>query len=97
MSRLRACIGLVSLGACLCHNTTKLTTPTQEVNSRYADRHKILRFTSKRVTRKYSFEMASVPHESEYLQVRYSTDYPPPQVGDTGHTFSHVFGTNTSR
>lgn len=67
------------------------------MNSRYAERHKILRFTSKRVTRKYSFELASVPHESEYLQVRYSTDYPAPLAGDKGQTFSHVFGTNTSR
>lgn len=69
----------------------------QEVNSRYADRHKILRFTSKRVTRKYSFEKGWVPQECEYLMVRYSTDYPAPQPGDSGHTFSHVFGTNTSR
>ena len=72
-------------------------THLQEVNSRYADRFKILRFTSKRVTRKYSFELASIPQESEYLMVKYSTDYPAPQMGETGQTFSHIFGTNTSR
>ncbi len=68
----------------------------QEVNCRYADKYRILRFTSKKVTCKYSFEKAEVPQESEYLQVKYSMDYPAPNKTDSGQTFSHVFGTNTS-
>ena len=48
------------------------------------------------MNRKYSFEKAEVPQESEYLQVRYSMEYPAPQMTDSGLTFSHVFGTNTS-
>jgi DNA polymerase alpha subunit A len=66
----------------------------EEFNTRIAERYKILQFKSRRVTKKYAFEPPTVPRESEYLEVKYLSDYPalPPNL--KGSTFSHVFGTN---
>ena len=50
-----------------------------------------------RVTKKYAFELAAIPSESEYLEVRYSAESPAPPRDASGRSFSHVFGTNTSR
>jgi DNA polymerase alpha subunit A len=50
-----------------------------------------------KVTKKYSFEKANVPAESDYLEVRYAADLPVLPSDLSGETFSHVFGTNTSR
>lgn len=50
-----------------------------------------------RVSLKYAFEKPEIPHESEYLEVRYSAEHPAPPSTASGRTFSHVFGTNTSR
>ena len=50
-----------------------------------------------RVTKRYAFDRPDVPRESEYLEVQYSTQYPAPPMNTSGRTFSHVFGTNTSR
>eukprot|EP00731_Ephydatia_muelleri_P030456 Em0021g979a len=62
----------------------------KEFNDNFALKFKS--FTSKRVTKKYAFELVDVPHESEYLQVLYSAEYPAPPPGYSGQTFSHVFG-----
>ena len=64
---------------------------------KYAEPQKIMKFTSRRVTRKYAFDQSDIPHESEYLQVMYSTDYQAPPINASGKTFSKVFGTYTSR
>lgn len=55
------------------------------------------KFGCKRVTRKYAFELPSVPAESEYLKLVYpfaSSAQLPASL--SGSTFSQVFGTNTS-
>ena len=49
------------------------------------------------MTKKYAFEFPDVPAESEYLEVRYSANAPAPSQNASGRSFSHVFGTNTSR
>lgn len=42
-----------------------------EFNS-IADKYQIQNFKSRKVTKKYAFELADVPDESEYLEIRYS-------------------------
>ncbi|XP_071001782.1 DNA polymerase alpha catalytic subunit-like, partial [Oncorhynchus clarkii lewisi] len=49
-----------------------------------------------KVEKSYAFEIADVPTESEYLEVRYSAEYPSLPSDLKGATFSKVFGTNTS-
>ena len=68
-----------------------------EFNAKYAEPLRIMRFTSRRVTRHYAFDQSDVPQESEYLQVVYSAEYPAPPMDASGRTFSRVFGTTTSR
>lgn len=68
----------------------------QEFSDKFADRHQILKFSSKRVTKRYAFELPDVPSECEYLEVKYSADYPAPSMDDKGRSYSRVFGTNTS-
>ena len=69
----------------------------QEFNSRYAEPYRIMKFSSRRVTRCYAFELPDVPQESEYLQVQYSAEYQAPPHNASGRTFSRVFGTTSSR
>jgi len=68
----------------------------REFQDRYAEPCRMMKFTSKRVTKKYAFELPNVPRESEYLEVQYSAQYPAPPMNTSGQTFSHVFGANTS-
>ncbi|CAH3199062.1 unnamed protein product, partial [Porites evermanni] len=49
-----------------------------------------------KVQKAYAFEIQDVPVTSEYLEVKYSADYPQLPSDLTSQTFSHVFGTNTS-
>ncbi|KAF7661751.1 hypothetical protein LDENG_00253600 [Lucifuga dentata] len=67
----------------------------QEV-SKLSENFKIMKFKSKNVEKNYAFEIPDVPTHSEYLEVRYSAEFPalPPSL--KGATFSHIFGTNTS-
>ncbi|XP_041717792.2 DNA polymerase alpha catalytic subunit isoform X2 [Coregonus clupeaformis] len=67
----------------------------QEVNN-LSEKFKIMKFKSKKVEKSYAFEIADVPTESEYLEVRYSAEYPSLPSDLKGATFSKVFGTNTS-
>lgn len=84
---------------------SKSATPTDNVtmkdvytefNDKYAEKYHIMKFSSRRVEKKYAFEFSDVPRESEYLEVRYSTDHPAPPSNASGKTFSRVFGTTTS-
>ncbi|XP_070173652.1 DNA polymerase alpha catalytic subunit-like [Littorina saxatilis] len=68
----------------------------QEFNDKMAERHKITKFKSKKATKKYAFEKADVPVESDYLEVHYAADLPVLPSDLHGETFSHVFGTHTS-
>lgn len=53
-------------------------------------------FLAKYVTRKYAFELPSVPAESQYLKVKYGFDEPQLPLDLSGKTFSRAFGINTS-
>jgi DNA polymerase alpha subunit A len=50
----------------------------------------------KACTRKYAFELPDIPKEGQYLKLLYPYTKPALELGLTGETFSHVFGTNTS-
>ncbi|KYK56726.1 DNA polymerase alpha catalytic subunit [Drechmeria coniospora] len=50
----------------------------------------------KACTRKYAFELAGIPRETQYLKLFYPYTKPPIDASATGETFSHVFGTNTA-
>nr|CDS31969.2 DNA polymerase alpha catalytic subunit [Hymenolepis microstoma] len=57
---------------------------------------KIGKFKCKPAIKKYCFDLADVPSECEYLEVRYSATYPSLPSDLTGKTFSRVFGTSAS-
>lgn len=67
-----------------------------EFNERIAIKYKLKEFKCKPSTKKYSFDLADVPHESDYLQFVYSAEQEQLPSDLKGETFSHVFGTNTS-
>uniref|UniRef100_A0A3Q3G7W1 DNA polymerase n=1 Tax=Kryptolebias marmoratus TaxID=37003 RepID=A0A3Q3G7W1_KRYMA len=43
----------------------------------------------------YAFEIPDVPSQCDYLEVRYSAEFPALPSDLKGTTFSHIFGTNT--
>jgi DNA polymerase alpha subunit A len=57
---------------------------------------KIKRWRSRPVNKSYCFEMPVKKGISEFLEVRYSSEYPPLQNVTKGKTFDHIFGKNTS-
>uniref|UniRef100_A0A3Q1H2T1 DNA polymerase n=1 Tax=Acanthochromis polyacanthus TaxID=80966 RepID=A0A3Q1H2T1_9TELE len=67
----------------------------QEFNE-LSEKFKIMKFKSKKVEKNYAFEIPDVPSQCEYLEVRYSAEFPALPADLKGATFSHVFGTNTS-
>ncbi|XP_067896670.1 DNA polymerase alpha catalytic subunit [Heterodontus francisci] len=68
----------------------------QEFSEAISEKYKIMKFKSKKVERKYAFEIPDVPENCQYLEVKYAADLPPLPSDLKGETFSHVFGTNTS-
>ncbi|TKS87838.1 DNA polymerase alpha catalytic subunit [Collichthys lucidus] len=67
----------------------------QEFNE-LSEKFKIMKFKSKKVEKNYAFEIPDVPNQCEYLEVRYSAEFPSLPSDLKGATFSHIFGTNTS-
>ncbi|XP_056155811.1 DNA polymerase alpha catalytic subunit [Lampris incognitus] len=67
----------------------------QEFNE-LSEKFRIMKFKSKKVEKNYAFEIPDVPTQCEYLEVRYSAEFPALPSDLKGATFSHVFGTNTS-
>uniref|UniRef100_A0A671X5N3 DNA polymerase n=1 Tax=Sparus aurata TaxID=8175 RepID=A0A671X5N3_SPAAU len=67
----------------------------QEFND-LSEKFKIMKFKSKVVEKNYAFEIPDVPSQCEYLEVRYSAEFPALPSDLKGATFSHIFGTNTS-
>ncbi|XP_076577515.1 DNA polymerase alpha catalytic subunit isoform X2 [Chaetodon auriga] len=67
----------------------------QEFNE-LSEKFRIMKFKSKKVEKNYAFEIPDVPSQCEYLEVRYSADFPALPSDLKGATFSHIFGTNTS-
>ncbi|XP_078265270.1 DNA polymerase alpha catalytic subunit [Rhinoraja longicauda] len=68
----------------------------QEFSEAISERYRIMKFKSKKVEKKYAFEIPDVPENCEYLEIKYAADLPPLPSDLKGETFSHVFGTNTS-
>uniref|UniRef100_A0A803T2M0 DNA polymerase n=1 Tax=Anolis carolinensis TaxID=28377 RepID=A0A803T2M0_ANOCA len=68
----------------------------EEFNDHVAEKYKIMKYKSKKVEKKYAFEIPDVPANSDYLEVRYLAEFPRLPQDLKGETFSHVFGTNTS-
>ncbi|XP_024910225.1 DNA polymerase alpha catalytic subunit isoform X2 [Cynoglossus semilaevis] len=64
--------------------------------SELSEKFKIMKFKSKKVDKNYCFEIPDIPTNSEYLEIRYSADFPALPSTLKGATFSHIFGTNTS-
>ncbi|XP_068206264.1 DNA polymerase alpha catalytic subunit-like [Palaemon carinicauda] len=67
-----------------------------EFASNITEKFSILEFKSRKTKKFYAFEKFEVPNESDYLEIRYSADFPALPMDLSGETFSHVFGTNTS-
>ncbi|KAG7150869.1 DNA polymerase alpha catalytic subunit like protein [Verticillium longisporum] len=57
---------------------------------------KIGKYKIKPCNRKYAFELPDIPKEGQYLKCLYPYNTAPLDAGETGETFSHVFGTNTA-
>ncbi|KAG8009409.1 DNA polymerase alpha catalytic subunit [Nibea albiflora] len=53
-------------------------------------------FCLQKVEKNYAFEIPDIPSQCEYLEVRYSAEFPSLPSDLKGATFSHIFGTNTS-
>ncbi|XP_041824817.1 DNA polymerase alpha catalytic subunit [Melanotaenia boesemani] len=64
--------------------------------SEVSEKFKIMKFKSKKVEKNYAFEIPDVPNQCDYLEVRYSAEFPALPSDLKGATFSHIFGTNTS-
>ena len=67
----------------------------QEVDS-LMSKLKVDEHKTKVCNRKYAFEVADVPKETNYLKLLYGYDKPALPIETQGETFSHVFGTNTA-
>ncbi|TWW71126.1 DNA polymerase alpha catalytic subunit isoform X1 [Takifugu flavidus] len=67
----------------------------QEFNE-LSEKFKIMKYKSKKVEKNYAFEIPDVSSHGEYLEVRYSAEFPALPSDLKASTFSHIFGTNTS-
>tara|TARA_B110000208_G_scaffold103301_1_gene128493 strand:+ start:746 stop:4078 length:3333 start_codon:yes stop_codon:yes gene_type:complete len=58
----------------------------------------VAKFGVRKVTKKYAFEIAGIPEETDYMELVYSATEAPlsEEMTKRGETFSHVFGAQTS-
>ncbi|CAG8551442.1 12204_t:CDS:10 [Ambispora leptoticha] len=78
-------------------NTTDVVVTMNDIKielQKILQRYKITTWASKVVSRKYCFEMADVPSDTNYLKVVYSYSLPGLPNDLSGETFSHIFGAN---
>nr|XP_027198086.1 DNA polymerase alpha catalytic subunit-like [Dermatophagoides pteronyssinus] len=69
----------------------------EEFEQQIAPSLKIRQFRSRKVYKRYAFELLDVPDEAEYLEVLYPAIYPSLSVKFLeGNTYRHVFGTQSS-
>lgn len=80
----------------LTDEVVKILDVYNEFKSHVSSKYKITKFRSRKVEKKYAFNIQDVPDESEYLEVSYSATDSALPMNLSGNTFSHVFGTNTS-
>lgn len=76
--------------------TVSLLDVYEEFNKKVAEPNKIMNFKSRKILKKYAFELLDVPSESEYLEIKYPPTASKLSADLSGETFSRVFGTNTS-
>lgn len=67
----------------------------EEFNNEIAEKIKLQRFRSRKVTKKYAFD-PEIPEQSDYLEVRYPPTYNSLDPETKGKYFSKIFGTQTS-
>ncbi|KAK9294901.1 hypothetical protein QLX08_010646 [Tetragonisca angustula] len=61
--------------------------------NQFANKLGIKEFRSSKVSKNYAFEQEGTPAKSDYLEVRYSTSYPPVPSNYSGPSIERVFGT----
>lgn len=64
--------------------------------NQYANKLGIKEFRSSKVTKYYAFEQEGTPAKCEYLEVRYSAQYPPMPSDYSGPSIERVFGTTVN-
>ncbi|XP_066584216.1 DNA polymerase alpha catalytic subunit [Prorops nasuta] len=62
----------------------------------FANKNGIKEFRSCKITKKYVFDQEGVPQLSDYLEVRYSANYPPINPNYEGPAIERVFGTSVN-
>ncbi|KAH7639346.1 dna polymerase alpha catalytic subunit-like protein [Dermatophagoides farinae] len=69
----------------------------EEFEQQIAPQLKLRQFRSRKVIKRYAFELDQIPDEAEYLEILYPASYPPfPTKFAQGNTYRHVFGTQAS-
>ncbi|CAK8686705.1 DNA polymerase alpha catalytic subunit-like [Clavelina lepadiformis] len=68
----------------------------QEFDSEVADKHKIMKFKTKMLEKKYVFGQKDIPHETQYLEISYPAEYGQLSQDLSGDTFRCAFGTHQS-
>jgi len=56
---------------CQTDEDVKMIDVYKEFNVKFAEKHKIMKFKSRKVTKHYAFNIANMPNTCEYLEVRY--------------------------
>lgn len=68
-----------------------------EFCEKVATKFKIMKFRSRKVWKKYAFDISNIPSEAEYLEIYYSATYPIiPEEYHYGNTYRYVFGSNAN-
>lgn len=73
----------------------KIVNVYEEFNDSIAEKLKITNFKSKKVIKKYAFDV-DIPQQSEYLEIQYPAINESLDPNLEGKTFSKIFGTQTS-
>lgn len=64
--------------------------------NQFANKLGIKEFRSCKVSKNYAFEQEGTPAKSDYLEVRYSANYPPVPSDYSGPSIESVFGTTVN-
>lgn len=67
-----------------------------EFDERIASKHRIMKYKTKVVEKKFVFGEAHIPEHSQYLEIQYSSEFPALPQDISGDTFDRAFGTNQS-
>lgn len=64
--------------------------------NQFANKSGIKEFRCSTVSKHYAFEQEGTPITSDYLEVRYSAQYPAMPPDYTGPSIEHIFGTSVN-